>query len=143
VQIAAHHAEGQGVAAGEDVEEGLLFYGVALHAGDVAEGDFELAVVIVANFANAALAGADQAAMAASEAANAVTLYSPKLGRTVRGVLVEQHGEGRIGKRAFHGWARSGRSRCNHLESVQHKGWGCCLQQAVNSTGNPLAKTKK
>ena len=68
--IAAEHAEGEGVGAGEDVEERFFLDGVAGEDADVAEGDEEGAVVVEANAADAVAAGLDQAAMAAGEAAD-------------------------------------------------------------------------
>src|SRR5262249_34410117 len=72
MQVATHHAEGEGVAAGVDVEERLLLDGVALQTGDVAERHLEPAGLIEAHLADAAQAVADEAAMAARQTTNAV-----------------------------------------------------------------------
>ena len=62
MKIATLHTEGEGVAAGVDVEEWLLLDRVALDGGDVAEGHAELAALVEADLADAAAVVADQAA---------------------------------------------------------------------------------
>jgi hypothetical protein len=71
VEIAAHHAEAVGEGAGVGVEEGLFFHGIALRAGDVAEGRIEFSAAIEADFADTGLAFGNGAAVAAGEAAEA------------------------------------------------------------------------
>ena len=70
VEIAAQHAEGQRVGAGQHVEEGLFLDRVALQAGHVAPGHAQLAVLVEAHLADAAPPGADQAAVPAGQAAH-------------------------------------------------------------------------
>jgi hypothetical protein len=67
VIIAAEHSEGEGVAAGQDVEEGLFLDGVAGESADVAVRDHERAAAIEADAADAVAAGLDETAMAAGE----------------------------------------------------------------------------
>ena len=85
--IAAEHAEGEGVAAGEDVEEGLLFDRVAGERADVAVGDEERAVVVEAHAADAVAAGLDEAAVPAGEALDVAVVVSLDQGSAAAGML--------------------------------------------------------
>jgi hypothetical protein len=69
VEIAAQHAEGERVGAGQDVEIRLLLHRIALQGGDVAAGDPEGALVVEADAADAAPPLTDEAAVAAGDAA--------------------------------------------------------------------------
>ena len=97
MKIAAHHAERQRIAAGIDVEERLLLDRVALHAGDVAERHAQLAAFVEAHLANAAMPRADETAMAAGDATNALALGPPQ--RTDGRVAVQNIGQ-RYARRA-------------------------------------------
>jgi len=70
VEIAAQHAEGESVSAGHAVEEGFFLDRIARQHADIAEGDFQNAVVVEPDAADAVAAGFDQAAMSAGEAAD-------------------------------------------------------------------------
>ena len=96
MEIAPHHPEGQRVGAGIDMEERLLLDRIALHAGDVAERDAQLAVLVEAHAANAVAPGADQAAVAAGDAANPIPLGLPQ--RTDRRVTGERLGQRLAGR---------------------------------------------
>src|SRR6516165_9268458 len=82
------------------MEERLLFDRIALQSGDVAEGYFELSVLVEAHLADAALAFADQAAMATGIAEDTVAFGLPE--RTDLGVHVHNVGLNFIGYRRFH-----------------------------------------
>jgi hypothetical protein len=107
MKIATHHTEGEGVAAGQDVEERLLLDGVALHPGDVAVGDPESAGLVEADLADAAEALADEAAVPAGQAADGVSLGAAEFGRPLRGEAVEQLGQRLVGDARFHGFLLS------------------------------------
>src|SRR5687767_15491571 len=83
MEIAAEHPERQRVGAGQDVEEGLFFDGVAGEGADVAVGDEEGAVVVEAYAADAVAAGLDEAAVAAGEALDVAVVLAldQRLGR--------------------------------------------------------------
>src|SRR5262249_23770554 len=101
-KIATHHAEGQGVAAGVDVEERLLLDRVALQTGDVAERHLEPAGFVEADLADAAQSVADQAAMAARQPADAVAFGPGQLGGAEDGVPIERVGQRRIRHARLH-----------------------------------------
>src|SRR5205807_10205830 len=86
MEIAAHHAEGQRVAARMNVEERLLLHRVALQRGHVTERHAQPAALMETNFAYAATPLADQTAMPARETADAIALHFPE--RTDRGVAI-------------------------------------------------------
>src|SRR5439155_761711 len=68
VVVAAQHAEGERLAPGHGVEEGLLLDGIDLQGPHVTMGNIEDAAFVVPDFADAAAAGSNQAAMSAGEA---------------------------------------------------------------------------
>src|SRR5437588_8878775 len=82
VQVAAEHAEGERVGAGEDVEEGLLLGRVALEGGDVVCGNQQATALVEAHLADAALAFVNQTAVAARVAAQ--TAAPEALGQLLR-----------------------------------------------------------
>ncbi len=65
MKIASEHPEGERFGAGQEMEEGFLLGGVALEGAHVAPGHAQDAVLVEADFADAAFAGADQATVAA------------------------------------------------------------------------------
>ncbi len=69
VEIATQHPEGDGIRAGENVEERLLLCGIALQRNDVAPRDHKRAGVVEAHSADAAAARPDHAAQRACRAA--------------------------------------------------------------------------
>src|SRR5689334_19422379 len=104
------------------MEERLLLNRVALKSGDVAEGHFELSVLVEAHLADAALAFPNQAAMAAGIAKDAVALGLPE--RADRGVHVHYVGLNLIGYRRFH--RGSGFEKLRNCVQMQ----GCIVIQA-------------
>ena len=78
--------------------ERLLLDRITLHTGNVAEWHAQLAVLVEAHAANAVVPGGDEAAVAAGDAANPVSLGLPQ--RTDGGVTAKH-----IGQRLA-GWAR-------------------------------------
>jgi hypothetical protein len=90
MEITAEHAERQGVAPGQDVEERLFLDRVAGEGTDVPVGDEQRAVVVEADAADAVAAGLDEAAVAAGEALD-VAVLAPLDERVGRGdaVLVQ------------------------------------------------------
>ena len=70
MKIATEHPEAEREGAGTDVEEGFLFYGIALGAGYIAEGDSENAVRLKRTLQTPGRSFGDQAAMAAGIAAD-------------------------------------------------------------------------
>jgi hypothetical protein len=70
VEVAAQHAEGQRVRAGQHVEERLLLHRIALDACGVAVGHAEPAALVEADLTDSSPALADQAAVAAGDAAH-------------------------------------------------------------------------
>ncbi|MDO9121436.1 MAG: hypothetical protein Q7U31_06610, partial [Anaerolineaceae bacterium] len=63
VEVAAQHAEGQHLAAGQKVAEGFFLNGVHLRACHISAGDHEDAVRVETDGAQSALVGVDQAAV--------------------------------------------------------------------------------
>jgi hypothetical protein len=93
MEIASEHAEGQGVAAREGVEEGLLFDGVHLQARDIAAGNVQLAIFVVTDAANARSAFADKAAVTAGEASQGLFFlffFYNQLRRGDPGILAQE-----------------------------------------------------
>ena len=121
MEIAPHHPERQRVGAGIDVEERLLLDRIALHAGDVAKRDAQLAVLVEAHAANPAAPGGDEAAVAAGDAANPVAFGPPQ--RTDGRVTAEHIGQRFAAARGFAGAA-------GEAESVFGPGFGVtfCIQ---------------
>ena len=68
MQVAAQHAETEGARPRQNVEEGLLFYGVAMRRVDVAVGCVELSSAIEAHLADARETRRNGAPVAAGEA---------------------------------------------------------------------------
>ncbi len=91
MEIAAEHAEGEGVAAGHAMEEGLFLDRIAGEDADVAIGNAQDAVVVESDAADAVAAGFHEASVPAGEAAHgAVGLaLDQRLGR--RGGELVQH----------------------------------------------------
>ena len=56
------------------MEEGLLFYGVALHTADVAPGDVQGSATVVANLADSGLTIRDRTAVPTGETAHPVAV---------------------------------------------------------------------
>jgi hypothetical protein len=81
VEIAAEHAEGQRVAAGQDVEEGLFLDRVAGERPDISARGEEDAVGVKAYATDAVSAGLDEATVSAGEAADVFSIGFDKLGR--------------------------------------------------------------
>jgi hypothetical protein len=69
MEVAAQHAEGERVGAGQRVEEGLLLHRIALQCGDVASGDQQPATLVEAHPADAPPALPNEAAVPAGDAA--------------------------------------------------------------------------
>ena len=80
MEVAAEHAEREGVAAGKRVVERLLLDRVDLQAGDVAERHAQLAVGVEAHAADAGAAGHDQAAVPAGQATHGVAFGADEVG---------------------------------------------------------------
>ena len=107
--VAAEHAERERIRAGQDMKEGLLFDGIALESGHVSPRHAEFAAHIRANFANAAFALADEATMAARDAADRVPLGIAELAEG--GALIEHVRLGIVGDGTFfHGASRPSRA---------------------------------
>src|SRR5262245_58637858 len=68
VKIATEHAEGQGIRAGQDVEEGLFLNRIARDASHVAMRDQQRPIVIEADSTDPIATGLNEAAMPASKA---------------------------------------------------------------------------
>ena len=76
------------------MKEGLLLGGIALQSRDVIDGHAQVSAFIEANFADAALAFLDQAAMATREATQSIILQMlGKLRRAFGGHLVQNFSE--------------------------------------------------
>jgi len=98
VQVAAEHAEGQGAAPRQDVEEGLLLGGVALEGAHVAEGDPQPPLAVDPDLADPPQPRHHQAAVAAGQAANLATGFlAHQLGGRLDGQLVDHVGQ-RLGR---------------------------------------------
>ena len=74
MEVAAQHAEGQHLAAGQEVAEGFFLNGVHLRASHISHGNHEDAVKVEAHAAQSALVRADQAAVRASLAAEVMVV---------------------------------------------------------------------
>src|SRR6266849_7702896 len=76
------------------MEEGLLFYGVALHTADIAPGNVQGSATVVANLANSGLTIRDRTAVPTGETAHPVTVkFLVKL--VLADVLVDDIPQGR------------------------------------------------
>ena len=106
MEVATEHAEGEGLgAAREGVEERLLLDGVEPEARDVTPRRPEAALLVVADLADAALAGQDDAPMPARHAAEPFARQRVP-GRPFPHARVDQLGEGRTAHR--HGLSADG-----------------------------------
>ena len=70
VEVAAQHAERERVAAGQAMEEGLFFGGIALQGRDVARRRVQRSFLIESHLADPAAARLDETAVTAGKAAN-------------------------------------------------------------------------
>ena len=105
MEIATEHAEAECHGSREDVEEGLLLDGVALHGLHVAPGHVELAVAIEADLADSGLAFGYGTAVAAGIAAYAMAVDGlPQV--ALADVARETFGEGAHTGRSWKLWSR-------------------------------------
>ncbi len=70
VKVAAQHAEGQCVGAGQEMIEGFFLRGIALQRPHIPPGDHQFAVAVETHFADSAFALPDQTAMSTGVAAH-------------------------------------------------------------------------
>jgi len=118
VEVATEHAEGEGLASGECMEEGLFFDGIDLESCDIAAGRAQFPVAVEAYFADAGAAFADEAAVSARETTQGALFFTVRQGRcTGNGVLLQQflqaraHGNS-IAQLEAGGWRRNGGGKC-------------------------------
>ncbi len=72
VEVTPQHAEGEGITAGQHVEERLLFDRVSLQTSHITPGDTQLASLVEAHLADTAPPITDQAAVGARHTAHGV-----------------------------------------------------------------------
>ena len=120
MEIAAHHAEGQRVAAGMHMEKRLFLDRIALQRRHVAERHPQLSALIETHFADAAPAFADQTAMSAGEAADTVALGFPE--RASLRVAVQPAGERFVCDARF--WWSGRRGDAHHVTAQTARGNG-------------------
>ncbi len=94
MQVTAKHSEAVGQCPRIGMEEGFLFYGVALHTADIAPGNVQGSATVVANLANSGLAIRDRTAVPTGKTAHPVTVkFLVKL--ALADVLVDDIPQGR------------------------------------------------
>jgi len=81
MEIASHHAESQGVAAGMHVEERLFLDRIALQHRHIIKRHLQLAALVVTHLAYSPPSLTDQTAMTAGHAADSVSLRVPEPAR--------------------------------------------------------------
>ena len=121
------------------VEEGLLFYGIALSSGGVSPGNVEFAAAVEADFADSSLAFGDGTAMPAGEAAQAMVFQVLDQARvSLADLRVEDCAEGRT-PYVYSNAARDTIAGSNAVLITPGRVGGGSWEQGIPSTASPSA----